>query len=74
MLKIEDFSYRYQSRTSFTLKHINLQLKAGEMLLLAGRSGCGKSTLIKAISGLLGSDGVGEVQGRIYLHNEDITC
>ncbi|MEE1230708.1 MAG: ABC transporter ATP-binding protein, partial [Phascolarctobacterium sp.] len=73
MLRIEDFSYRYQSRTSFTLKHINLQLKAGEMLLLAGRSGCGKSTLIKAISGLLGSDGVGEVQGRIYLHNEDIT-
>jgi len=74
MLRIEDFSYRYQSRTSFTLKHINLQLKAGEMLLLAGRSGCGKSTLIKAISGLLGSDGVGEVQGRIYLHNDDITC
>ena len=73
MLKIEDFSYRYQSRTSFTLKHINLQLKAGEMLLLAGRSGCGKSTLIKAISGLLGSDGVGEVEGKIYLHNEDIT-
>ena len=35
MLKIEDFSYRYQSRTSFTLKHINLQLKAGDMLLLA---------------------------------------
>ena len=73
MLKIEDFSYRYQSRTSFTLKNINLQLKPGEMLLLAGRSGCGKSTLIKAISGLLGSDGNGEVEGKIYLHNEDIT-
>ena len=73
MLKIEGFCYRYQSRKSFTLKNINLQLKPGEMLLLAGRSGCGKSTLIKAISGLLGADGGGEVKGKIFLQNEDIT-
>ena len=73
MLKIEDFSYRYQSRTSFTLKNINLQLKPGEMLLLAGRSGCGKSTLIKAVSGLLGSEERGELQGAIYLQGEDIS-
>ena len=66
MLKIEGFCYRYQSRKSFTLKNINLQLKPGEMLLLAGRSGCGKSTLIKAISGLLGADGGGEVKGKIF--------
>lgn len=73
MLKIEGFCYRYQSRKSFTLKNINLQLKPGEMLLLAGRSGCGKSTLIKAISGLLGADGGGEFKGKIFLQNEDIT-
>ena len=73
MLKINSFSYRYQSRESFTLNNIELSLKPGEMLLLAGRSGCGKSTLIKAISGLLGSDGAGESKGSIYLQNEDIT-
>uniref|UniRef100_UPI0025CE4D4C ABC transporter ATP-binding protein n=1 Tax=uncultured Phascolarctobacterium sp. TaxID=512296 RepID=UPI0025CE4D4C len=73
MLKITDLSYRYQSRGSFTLQKINLQLAEGEMLLLAGRSGCGKSTLIKAISGLLGSDGTGELQGSIYLNGEDTT-
>lgn len=73
MLNIQNFSYRYQSRSSFTLNNINLQLEEGEMLLLAGRSGCGKSTLIKAISGLLGSDGVGELKGNIYLNNDDIT-
>lgn len=43
------------------------------MLLLAGRSGCGKSTLIKAISGLLGSEERGELQGAIYLQGEDIS-
>lgn len=73
MLKITDLSYRYQSRGSFTLQQINLALAEGEMLLLAGRSGCGKSTLIKAISGLLGSDGAGELQGSIYLNGEDTT-
>ena len=64
MLKIENLSYRYQSRQQNTLKHINLNLDDGEMLLLAGRSGCGKSTLIKAVSGLLGSEERGELQGR----------
>lgn len=73
MLKIENLSYRYQSREQNTLKNINLQLAAGEMLLLAGRSGCGKSTLIKAISGLLGSEERGELQGKIFLAEEDVT-
>ncbi|MBQ7883675.1 MAG: ATP-binding cassette domain-containing protein [Phascolarctobacterium sp.] len=73
MLKIEDLSYRYLSRHKFTLKKINLQLAEGEMLLLAGRSGCGKSTLIKAISGLLNNNDKGELRGKIYLENEDIT-
>ena len=73
MLKIENLSYRYPSRHRFTLKQINLQLADGEMLLLAGRSGCGKSTLIKAIIGLLGDEGAGELQGSIYLAGEDVT-
>ena len=64
MLKIEELSYRYQSRENFTLQKINLQLDHGEMLLLAGRSGCGKSTLIKAISGLLNNNDKGELVGK----------
>lgn len=73
MLKIENLAYRYQSREQNTLQNISLSLAAGEMLLLAGRSGCGKSTLIKAISGLLGSEERGELQGKIYLAGEDVT-
>lgn len=73
MLKIENLCYRYQSRQQNTLKNINLTLADGEMLLLAGRSGCGKSTLIKAVSGLLGSEERGELQGKIYLAGEDVT-
>ena len=73
MLKIENLFYRYQSRQQNTLKNINLTLPDGEMLLLAGRSGCGKSTLIKAVSGLLGSEERGELQGKIFLAGEDVT-
>ena len=73
MLKIENFSYRYQTRNEFTLKNINLELRAGEMVLLAGPSGCGKSTLIKAISGLNNDGQIGELQGKIFLEDIEIT-
>lgn len=33
------------------LKGVNLEIKKGEILCLAGQNGCGKSTLIKVISG-----------------------
>lgn len=73
MLKVHNLFYRYQSRKAFTLQDVNLTIKPGEMLLLAGRSGCGKSTLIKAISGLLGDGEQGELKGSIILDGEDIT-
>ena len=73
MLHIDDVSYRYQSRDTWTLKHIDLKMKQGEMVLLAGRSGCGKSTLIKIISGLVSEDGQGTLKGRILLDGQDIT-
>lgn len=73
MLKIENLSYRYQSRKEKTLKNISLHMNAGEMLLLAGKSGCGKSTLIKAISGLLGDSEQGDIAGNIYFDSENIT-
>lgn len=71
MLKIKNFSYRYQSRANFTLHDISLELSEGEMLLLAGHSGCGKSTLIKAISGLLCGE-QGQTLGNIYLDGMDV--
>ena len=74
MLHIDDVSYRYQSRETWTLKHVSLRMEQGEMVLLAGRSGCGKSTLIKIISGLVSEDGQGTLYGRIVLDGRDITC
>lgn len=72
MLRIRNLCYRYPNRKKDTLKNINLQLQAGEMLLLAGRSGCGKSTLIKAVSGILRMEKRGCLRGEIYLNGENI--
>ena len=40
-------------REFFALKHINLEVKKGEILGIVGRNGAGKSTLLKLISGVI---------------------
>lgn len=73
MLIIENLSYRYSSRSNFTLQNVSLHLKDGEMLLLAGKSGCGKSTLLKAISGLLRSTSEGELCGKVMIDGKNVS-
>ncbi|QRM32247.1 ABC transporter ATP-binding protein [Microvirga sp. VF16] len=50
------------------LNGINLILKEGEILTVAGTNGAGKSTLAKAVVGLLP-----RVSGSVRLHGKDIT-
>ena len=50
------------------LKDINIEIAAGEFLVLVGPSGCGKSTLLRVVSGLdIASD------GEIYIGGKDVT-
>ena len=72
MLKLTKVSYRYKSRKDFTLKNINLHIKAGEMLLIAGRTGCGKSTLLKLMNGLLTKNSKGEFLGAVTLESKNM--
>lgn len=48
-LEIKNLSFIYPGKLEPVLKNINLVVKKGEKIGIAGASGCGKSTLIKII-------------------------
>ena len=52
-IEFNDFSFQYYSQKNPTLKNINLKIKQGEKILIAGLSGSGKSTLGNCINGLI---------------------
>lgn len=51
LIELRDFCYAYDSVP--TLRHINLDICAGEAVVLMGDNGSGKSTLLKALVGLI---------------------
>lgn len=67
MITFQDFSFRYEEREEFTLKHIDLTIRTGEFVLLTGRSGCGKTTLIRCLNGLIPHFYPGERKGDVLL-------
>jgi ATP-binding cassette subfamily B protein len=52
VLEAHDLVFRYCDRGTPTLQECNLQIRAGDRLLLEGPSGGGKSTLASLLSGL----------------------
>ncbi|MBR5116942.1 MAG: DUF3744 domain-containing protein, partial [Lachnospiraceae bacterium] len=63
IIVFDDFSFRYKSQTTETLKHINLTIRKGEKVLLLGPSGSGKSTIGNCINGLIPFSYEGEITG-----------
>jgi len=52
-VKLDDVYFRYPNAVKSTLRNINLDIKPGEMVAIAGSSGAGKSTLVDLILGVL---------------------
>ena len=63
-VKLKDLYFKYNIHTdrSFILQNINIELKRGEYVVIAGRNGSGKSTLLKIIDLIYPPD-----RGEIYI-------
>jgi energy-coupling factor transport system ATP-binding protein len=72
LVAVQGLTFRYRDRTAPAVHDLSFQVKAGEMLLIAGASGCGKTTLIRCINGLIPRSYKGDLQGRIALLGQDI--
>jgi len=58
-IRLRNLSYSYPNRKKPVLNKLNLEIKAGEKLCIAGYHASGKSTLVNIIDGLLQSyDGI----------------
>jgi len=71
-LVIENLSFRYRRREDLAIENINFELRAGQVMLIAGASGCGKTTLMRCINGLIPHTYSGEMTGDIRLFGKSV--
>ncbi len=72
MIKVRDFSYTYGTAEKPTLENINLEVPAGELLLVTGHSAAGKTTLALALAGILHQEIGGSFEGSIIFKGKAI--
>lgn len=71
MIRFEGFGFAYPGAARRALAGVDLEIPAGEFLLVAGRSGAGKSTLLRATNGLVPHFSGGSVDGRVLVDGRD---
>jgi energy-coupling factor transport system ATP-binding protein len=72
LTRLRKFSYRYPGAASRSLADVDLEVEAGELVVLAGRSGSGKTTLLRALAGLVPHYHGGEVAGEAEVAGYDL--
>lgn len=63
----EDVGYRYAGSDTWAVRHLDLELRAGEVLALVGRNGAGKTTVVKLLARLYDP-----TEGRVLLDGRDL--
>ena len=67
-ISLKNISFSYSdSLDDAILKNLNLEIRSGECVVLAGESGCGKTTISKLINGLIPHYHSGTMEGDVLL-------
>lgn len=64
LVKIKDLSFTYPEREQKALDQVDLEIQAGEFVVICGESGCGKTTLLRMLKREMAPHG--EKSGEIY--------
>jgi osmoprotectant transport system ATP-binding protein len=67
-ITLEKVTKRYPGQSAAAVDSVDLEIPAGEIVMLVGPSGCGKTTTLKMVNRL-----IEPTSGRIVLDGEDVT-
>ena len=67
IIDIRDVSFQYPLGTEPSIKHINLQVRPGEYLVITGPTGSGKTTLALTLNGIIPHLFEGELAGEVIV-------
>ena len=71
-ISLKNISFSYSdSLDDAILKNLNLEIRSGECVVLAGESGCGKTTISKLINGLIPHYHSGTMDGDVLLGDKN---
>ncbi len=73
MISLERVTFTYPGAPAPALREVDLTVREGDFLLVAGPSGSGKSTLLRALPRLVPHHSGGVFEGRVVIGGADIT-
>lgn len=71
-ISFQDYTFQYRAQSEPTLKHINLDIKKGERIVIIGASGSGKSTIAHSLNGLIPFSYPGESTGTLTICGKEV--
>jgi energy-coupling factor transporter ATP-binding protein EcfA2 len=71
-IEIKNLTFRYFGSTRNVLENVNLEIRRGEIVVIAGLSGSGKSTLLRSINGLIPHQHAGDYSGKVLVDGLEV--